>query len=399
MPPGPERLICRVLQPLRVGLVIVLLSWRAALAANCSDEFGIEAGPLQDPQLELAERTVFKWIFDGATSPRAVQNALDRFLLERIAIVDRVCRLTDAQNEKLRLAGLGDNRRLLDRFREMARQLDLVQNDPDKENALTAEAKQLKWRLGPCLSNPLGDSSVFFKSLETMLTPEQLATYQSLKVVVHAGGKVELLRRDSDEGLEISFLFTRSAFADDDLAQLTRLTGIISLILAETQVTDAGLSHLNGLKRLKTLWLDKTRITDAGLSQLKDLPKLQYLLLARTNVTDAGLAHLKELTTLKQITLDGTQVTDAGLVHLKGLADLRTLLLRETGVTDAGLVHLRRLTRLQSLDLDKTGVTDGGLAHLKVLSALRTLSLQNTDVTDAGVSDLQLALPSLKITR
>ena len=377
--------------------VLLLQSAMSSLALD--EQAGKEDGASQENELKIAQQTVQEWFYGRLLNRDRLPAVLDEYLLQKVSIIDRVCGLTDDQNEKLRLAGRGDNRQIVDRVEKMAGRLALGHDDPDKVKELAAEAQKLKRRLGPGLTNPLDDSSLFFRSVEKILTEEQLDKYQSLKVVMRAGGKVETLRGESDEGLEISFLFLGpSVFSDDDLARLVRVPGIVSLILADTQVTDAGLVHLKRLRRLHSLWLNNTRITDAGLAHLAGLSNLRYLLIARTKVTDAGLAHLKGLPMLAQITLDGTEITDAGLAHLAGLSGIHNLLLRETRVTDAGLARLRSLTELRSLDLDKTAVTDAGLEHLNGLSHLQRLSLRNTAVTDSGVAELRQALPDLKIT-
>ncbi len=81
---------------------------------------------------------------------------------------------------------------------------------------------------------------------------------------------------------------------DDDLANLTGLTKLSSLVLDRTTITDAGLVHLSGLANLSKVKLRGTRITDAGLMHLKRLKKLSYLDLHSTEVTDAGVEQLKQ---------------------------------------------------------------------------------------------------------
>ena len=327
---GTRRSLTRWLRSSWIFVATVMLLWQSAMSGVALDEEAGKAdGAAQENERKIAQQTVQKWFYGSLLNRDRLPAVLDDYLLQKISIIDRVCRLTDDQNEKLRLAGHGDNRQIVDRVEKMAGRLALALDDPDKVKELAAEAQKLKRRLGPGLTNPLDDSSLFFRSVEKILTAEQLDKYQSLKVVVQAGGKVETLRRESDEGLEISFSFVGpNVFSDDDLAQLVRTPGIVSLILADTQVTDAGLVRLKGLRRLHSLWLNNTRITDAGLAHLMGLSNLRYLLIARTKVTDAGLPHLKGLPMLVQITLDGTEITDAGLAHLTALSGLHNLSLR-----------------------------------------------------------------------
>ncbi len=188
---------------------------------------------------------------------------------------------------------------------------------------------------------------------------------------------------------------------DNGLVHLTPRTGLWHLMLNKTSVTDAGLVHLSGLTNLRTLWLQETRLTDDGLAHLSPLVNLEYLFLDNTGVGDAGLIPLS--VNLKRLGLGSTEVSDAGLVHLMALANLDYLSLDSTKVTNAGLVHLSGLTSLQTLRLADTKVTDDGLAHLSSLVNLEYLFLDNTEVGDAGLAHLSadlkwLGLANTKVT-
>jgi hypothetical protein len=114
---------------------------------------------------------------------------------------------------------------------------------------------------------------------------------------------------------------------------------------------------------------------------------------------------------VSKVDLSDTEVTDEWLANLHGLflafggLCFRELSLRGCRtVTDVGLARLLTtrpgLTpRLQTLDLEGTSISDVGLARLKGLKTLQSLSLGGTPTTDAGVRDLQMTLPTLKVSR
>ncbi|MBI3865865.1 MAG: hypothetical protein HY290_28660 [Planctomycetia bacterium] len=342
---------------------------QSAAGDPADDETVEEAAAAAKLQAPISDTAVYDWVFGDGADLAAGRAQLETLLRQRIAIVDQVCGLTDTQKQKLRLAGRGDAKRVIDRVDELGAKIQIVRNYRDKAYELLNEAQSIRHDLvRPGLSI---DGSLFVKSLERILTAEQVARFAPLRALVRAGALIRVRRGGSDEVLEINL--TGTAFADDELAHLRELPGLHALVLDKSQVTDAGLAHLAGLASLHGLALSHTRVTDEGLASLK------------------GLAGLSELA------LDETRVTDAGLAHLQGLTGLRYLSLKNTRVSDGGLDHLNGLSRLETLVLDETEVTDTGLAHLKGLACLQTLLLRKTKVTDAGIAELKRTAPRLAI--
>jgi hypothetical protein len=282
--PEPRRISIRLPRPLPIWLATIGLSLAAAVAD--AQDIAKDAPP-PEQQVEIADPNVYRWVFGGNSDAIEAGKVLERLLRQKIAIVDRVCRLTDTQKQKLLLAGRGDIKRFIDGVEEIGTRMRHVKDDPDKVNALGQEAHALSFSfIVPGL--PIG-RLLFVKVLETTLTAEQLARYEPLRAVYRVGGLVQ--SRGPDEVALINLNGT--AFADDGLAHVKGLTGLKSLLLSGTQVTDAGLAHLKGLTGLETLRLMNTQVTDTGLEHLKRLTKLKQLELSSTRVTDSGVAELK----------------------------------------------------------------------------------------------------------
>ena len=109
---------------------------------------------------------------------------------------------------------------------------------------------------------------------------------------------------------------------DEDLAEVSELTGLSALSVSGGQITDAGLKHLKGLANLRILYLSNTQVTDSGLEQLKGLTALDGLDLSYTQVGGPGLKHLKGLARLNILYVHNTEVTGAGVEELqKALPD------------------------------------------------------------------------------
>jgi len=356
-----------------IGLAITLSSLPAAGADDVAGN-GTGAGrPQAVQQDESARRTIYLGVFNLGPDADAAEAKLKTAVQQKIVVVDRACGLSDAQKEKLELAGRGDGKQLLEHVEKMAAQLQLARAEPEKVKELTFEAQRLARAVGPGLAEVPVGSSLFVKALDTTLTADQLGKFRPLKVVLRAGGQILLRRLGAEDGLAIDL--SDSKVTDDDIPSVAQVPRMNTLVLANSGVTDAGVAHLQGL---------------AG--------TLQVLTLDGTRVTDAGLAHLEGLTRLQWLSFINTRVTDAGLSHLERLIGLQSLMLQETGVTDVGLAHVKGLAALQQLNLRKTLVTDAGLAHLKGLQNLKLVIL-GANVTDAGLAEMRQALPAAKIVK
>jgi hypothetical protein len=243
----------------------------------------------------------------------AVRGRLEKLLEPELQIIDHLCELTDAQREKLRIAGRGDIRRLTEGIAERAMKLPLVGSDEKKVDELCREIEELQRQIK---TGPFGNGSLVRKTVETTLTPSQNGKYDPIRTVLQAGGLVGTIQRGPDVILGV--LLRGATFADNDLARLAGLTALGFLVLEGTEVTDAGLAYLKDLTNLRELDIGDTRVTDAGLVNLKELKNLRVLKLRGTTaVTDAGLAHLKGLTALQVLELTGTKASAVGIAELR----------------------------------------------------------------------------------
>jgi hypothetical protein len=166
---------------------------------------------------------------------------------------------------------------------------------------------------------------------------------------------------------------------DEDLEKLREFPGLRELEILRTEITDRGIENLEHCPELHilTLWLNPY-VTPESMKTIKKLPRLHSFYCVGELNSDEGLIHLKELPRLREL----------------DLVDFRD----KPGITDDGLKHVSEMKSLIYLQIHVSGITDEGLMHLKNLSELQQLYLSDTQVTDAGVKQLQLALPTCKIT-
>jgi hypothetical protein len=336
---------------LPVYLRSFVLSLAAAVAGDVGDDEVAENAPVAMHDSNLADEQYYRRMFPDRNglfaTPVVLRRQHDRRLPWKIAVVDRVCRLTSAQKEKLQLAARGDIKRLFDRVEEVGKHFQLVKDDQQAVDTLLAKNEPLRrsvYRQG--LSS---DDSLFFKTLEKLLTAEQRAKYEPLRQVICSGGEVVIWKSGTNEVFKIKLSGTE--IADEGLARLNELRDVQILILDGTKVTDAGLAQLNGMTGLRSLSLANTKVTDAGLARLTGMTSVKALVLDNTGVTDVGLTHLKAMSCLSYLSLQKTEVTDAGLAHLKEITSLRSLYLGGTRVIDARIGELKR--ELPDLDVHR----------------------------------------------
>src|SRR5260370_753503 len=136
----PRRISMRLARTLWIGMATVVLCLAAVFAGDPATEEQDDDSPLPAQQVPIAEPAVYQWVFGNASNAEAARKQLRALLQKKIAIVDHICRLTDAQKEKLELAGVGDNKRLVDRVEKLGLQFQLVRNDPGKVNKLRLKA-------------------------------------------------------------------------------------------------------------------------------------------------------------------------------------------------------------------------------------------------------------------
>src|SRR5204862_2093963 len=102
------------------------------------------------------------------------QNFLDLNLQGQLDLIDRVCGLSDWQKEKLRLAGRGDNKRILDGLHDLASQVETAEYDQaDLEEAASSLTRRLN--SPPAIRGPI--NTRLLKSIEATLTGEQRETF------------------------------------------------------------------------------------------------------------------------------------------------------------------------------------------------------------------------------
>ena len=123
-------------------------------------------------------RSIEQLVFSSNETAAAAHERILKRLDQEIDAVERTCELTSGQKEKLRLAGRGDVKRLLDRAAEIGARFESVGGIDDLDD-FAKWAEIVAAELGtirPLLdSGPFDENSLFSKTLKRILTPEQAA--------------------------------------------------------------------------------------------------------------------------------------------------------------------------------------------------------------------------------
>jgi hypothetical protein len=188
---------------------------------------------------------------------------------------------------------------------------------------------------------------------------------------------------------------------DDVLARVSRLPGLRSLLLKESQATDEGMRHIGRMRGLEDLLIwDARSVTDGGVAHLAGLKNLKNIHISHSNLTDASLALLSGLPAIETLSLQQNHFSDEGLTRLTGKERLKRLYigLGDLRVTDAGLAHLGDFKQLEAVDVQNCKATSRGLERLvKDLPNLKELWLNDKVVTEAEREALRQARPGLRI--
>jgi hypothetical protein len=156
-------------------------------------------GDADEPELEMELNGVRRFraripvgtldqlVFGNGQNAADGRRRLDALLNQKIKAVEKFCRLTDAQKQKLQLAGRGDIKRFTDRMealRPAFQQVHVVVNEDDAREVstwagtLAWDAKTLRTTLRLGLFE---EGSLFAKTLSTSVATDQLAAYDAAK--------------------------------------------------------------------------------------------------------------------------------------------------------------------------------------------------------------------------
>lgn len=239
-----------------------------------------------------------------------------------------------------------------------------------------------------------------------------------------SGGEIVDLKADcdrlGDDGYRLigqirslkSLSLSGKAMNDDQLAMLSDLTNLESILLNGTQLSDDGYRHFAAFQKLKRLSLfhpsrNVENFTGAGLAHLKLLPNLERLTFAGATAGDAAFKAVADIQQLKEFAQWHNWESHKAIEHLTELPNLRVLKIGQRlpgrgrpltpSFDDDTLAVIARIKTLEKIDLQEARLSLAGLKHLEALPRLRELSVKWVDAPTADVDQLRKLLPKVEI--
>jgi hypothetical protein len=136
--------------------------------------------PIAKQRVILFARTYDDLVYGNGSDAVDARTRLERRLQQKLEKIDRIIALTDAQKQKLHLAGRGDIKRLLDRT-EKLRTLCSRSADVSDMNQFRMWILELKREVAalrhPLDAGPFDTDSLMEKCMKTMLTADQVSKF------------------------------------------------------------------------------------------------------------------------------------------------------------------------------------------------------------------------------
>lgn len=152
------------------GLALALLSVAGGTSEVRAQVIAVKAAPVQ----VLPDEQFENWVFGNEGNASMTRKRFDAKLKLRIEEIDRNCRLTDEQKQKLQLMGCGDIKQIFDTFEKAKRQFKVLDNDIQKLQEIVPLVQPIQ----TAQHNLFQDGSLFAKSLRHTLTQEQFDRYE-----------------------------------------------------------------------------------------------------------------------------------------------------------------------------------------------------------------------------
>jgi hypothetical protein len=154
----------------------LVAAWHLAVGAGPSvaQSSGVEkpeAGDRPAREAIVPDSAFDEWAFGGKSGASRFRDLLERMLRKKVIDVDRMFLLTDRQRQKLRLAGHGDIKRLLEKIEDTRREFDLAKSDPERLNEVRKTLRSLESMVS---LGPFEFGSLFDKTLRKMFNENQL---------------------------------------------------------------------------------------------------------------------------------------------------------------------------------------------------------------------------------
>jgi hypothetical protein len=155
--------------PLSTRMLVLALAGFASADARAQQKAAV-ALRVARPVQAWPDEQFDQWVLNGSAA--SARQRLEATVTLHIEDIDRACRLSDAQKQKLQLAGRGDIKRLFDGYEAAKRKFHLLNNDVQKLQDVMPDVAPMQNALR---GGSFLDNSLLLKILPHTLTGEQIA--------------------------------------------------------------------------------------------------------------------------------------------------------------------------------------------------------------------------------
>lgn len=212
---------------------------------------------------------VDQWVFSGCRNAQEGRKRIDSQLKMRMNEINRICKLSSEQKQKLQLIASGDMQRFFDDFEAVRTKVLKNQNDRNGVNNIWQDISPLQQKFNAGLFD---DQSLFAKSIRGTLDDQQREAFD----------RAALARRqflfEAQVGAMVGMLERRMPLADAQRRQFIKL------------ILDAGPPHKFGQYDQHVVWYFASRIPEETLRPLFD--DLQWKVLKQQLDQSAGLEQV-----------------------------------------------------------------------------------------------------------
>lgn len=155
-------------------LLLCLSSSSTPLAFAQGEDLVEEEELIIDDGFEIAASNFDQWIFGSQNSQQGQQRVESQLALQ-VEAINRTCGLTEAQTEKLQLAGQGDLKRFFNDVAVVRKKFIKVRRNRNAFNQIWQDIQPLQAKIN---SGLFTDASFFRKVLDRTLSDEQSSKYE-----------------------------------------------------------------------------------------------------------------------------------------------------------------------------------------------------------------------------
>jgi hypothetical protein len=148
------------------------MRWPACFSLTVAMIFG----PVALAQFgQVDEKQFDSWVFQNVKDIHAARTKLEQQLALQTETVDRACRLTFPQRQKLQLAGRGDIKGFFEQVEIVRQRFLVVRDNQDKFNQIWQDIQPLQ---AAFQSGIFDDDSLFHKTLRNTLDAQQRSNFE-----------------------------------------------------------------------------------------------------------------------------------------------------------------------------------------------------------------------------